>query len=169
MSRLLSALGVLLVLFLSMGFASLNSGQRVTLRLGFATLYGIPLTVVAFGSLIAGMLVMLGASDAVFMGGSLIGEAVGGHNMLEPAALAKATITGPSYYNFSDIAEQLIKAQGLWVCQDSQQLAEQMAKLLQDQDLSQQVGQAALKVVQQNQGAVAKTVQGLAPLLTAPP
>ncbi len=61
MSRLLSALGVLLVLFLSMGFASLNSGQRVTLRLGFATLYGIPLTVVAFGSLIAGMLVMLGA------------------------------------------------------------------------------------------------------------
>ena len=59
MNRLLSALGVLVVLFLSMGFASLNSGQRVTLRLGFATFYGIPLTVVAFGSLIAGMLVML--------------------------------------------------------------------------------------------------------------
>ena len=59
MSRLLSALGVLVVLFLSMGFASLNSGQRVTLRLGFATFYGIPLTVVAFGSLIAGMLIML--------------------------------------------------------------------------------------------------------------
>lgn len=115
------------------------------------------------------MLVMLGASDAVFMGGSLIGEAVGGHNMLEPAALAKATITGPSYYNFTDIAEQLIQAQGLWVCHDSQQLAEQMTQLLQDQDLRQQVGQAALKVVQQNQGAVAKTVQGLAPLLTAPP
>lgn len=59
MSRLLSALGVILILVLSMGFASLNSGQRVTLRLGFATLYGIPLTVVAFGSLIAGMLIML--------------------------------------------------------------------------------------------------------------
>lgn len=59
MSRLLSALGVLVVLFLSMGFASLNSGQRVTLRLGIATFYGIPLTVVAFGSLIAGMLIML--------------------------------------------------------------------------------------------------------------
>ncbi|MDZ7780151.1 MAG: hypothetical protein U5R14_09520 [Gemmatimonadota bacterium] len=59
MSRLLSALGVLVILILSMGFASLNSGQRVTLRLGFATFYGVPLTVVAFGSLIVGMLVML--------------------------------------------------------------------------------------------------------------
>ncbi len=55
----MSALGVLVVLFLSMGFASLNSGQRVTLRLGVATFYGIPLTVVAFGSVIAGMLIML--------------------------------------------------------------------------------------------------------------
>lgn len=55
----MSALGVLVVLFLAMGFASLNSGQRVTLRLGVATFYGVPLTVVAFGSVIAGMLIML--------------------------------------------------------------------------------------------------------------
>jgi len=60
-SRALGALGIVTVLFLSMGFASLNSGQRITLRLGFATFYGVPLTVVAFGSLIVGMLVMLGA------------------------------------------------------------------------------------------------------------
>jgi uncharacterized integral membrane protein len=58
-SRLTSALGILVILLLSMGFASLNSGQRVTLRLGVATFYGVPLTVVAFGSLIVGMLVML--------------------------------------------------------------------------------------------------------------
>lgn len=59
MSRFTSALGILLILILSMGFASLNSGQRLTLRLGFATFYGVPLTVVAFGSLIAGMVIML--------------------------------------------------------------------------------------------------------------
>lgn len=59
MSRLLSALGVLAILFLSMGFASLNSGQRVTLRLGLVSFYAVPLTVVAFGSLILGMLIML--------------------------------------------------------------------------------------------------------------
>lgn len=44
---------------LSMAFASLNSNQRVTLRLGVATYYGVPLTVIAFGGVIAGMLIML--------------------------------------------------------------------------------------------------------------
>ena len=57
--RLAGALGVLAVMLLSVAFASLNGNQRVTLRLGFATFYGIPLTVIAFGALIVGMLVML--------------------------------------------------------------------------------------------------------------
>ena len=59
MTRLLGALGVAVVVALSLGFAALNSGQRVTLRLGVMTLYGVPLTVVAFGSVITGMVVML--------------------------------------------------------------------------------------------------------------
>lgn len=59
MSRFLGALGVVALVVLSLGFASLNSGQRVTLRLGLVTLYGVPLTVVAFASVIAGMVVML--------------------------------------------------------------------------------------------------------------
>jgi uncharacterized integral membrane protein len=61
MSRFAGGAGVLLVLVLSMGFAALNGGQRVTLRMGFATLYRVPLTVVAFGALILGMVVMLAA------------------------------------------------------------------------------------------------------------
>jgi hypothetical protein len=48
-----------IVLALSMAFAALNGGQRVTLRLGVATFYRIPLTGVAFGALILGMVVML--------------------------------------------------------------------------------------------------------------
>lgn len=59
MNRLGGVLGVALVLFLSMGFAALNGGQRVTLRLGFTTLYRVPLTAIAFGALILGMVVML--------------------------------------------------------------------------------------------------------------
>ena len=61
MSRLAGAVGVLAVLALSMGFAALNGGQRITLRLGFMTVYGVPLTVVAFGGLVTGMVIMLGA------------------------------------------------------------------------------------------------------------
>ncbi len=59
MNRLWGTLGILSVLALSMGFASLNGAQRVTLRLGLKTLYGVPLTVVAFGGLITGMVIML--------------------------------------------------------------------------------------------------------------
>ena len=59
MSRLLGGVAVVVAAALAMGFAALNSGQRVTLRLGIFTLYGVPLTVIAFGSVIAGMVVML--------------------------------------------------------------------------------------------------------------
>lgn len=59
MSRLVGGAGVLLVVALSLGFAALNGNQRVTLRLGVATFYGVPLTVVAFGALLTGMVIML--------------------------------------------------------------------------------------------------------------
>jgi uncharacterized integral membrane protein len=42
-----------------MFFARWNAGERVTLDLGFATVYRVPVTYVAFGSLFVGMLVML--------------------------------------------------------------------------------------------------------------
>lgn len=59
MSRFLGGIGTLALLVGSLVFAWLNSGQRVTLRLGIITLYGVPLTAVAFGSVITGMVVML--------------------------------------------------------------------------------------------------------------
>ena len=59
MTRYAGAAGVLVVLAFSMAFAALNGGQRVTLRLGFATFYRVPLTAIAFTALILGMVVML--------------------------------------------------------------------------------------------------------------
>lgn len=59
MSRLAGAAGVVAVLVLVMFFARWNSGELVTLDLGFRTFFRVPLTFVAFGSLILGMLVML--------------------------------------------------------------------------------------------------------------
>ena len=59
MTRLAAFAGVLLVLFLSVSFAALNGNQQVTLRLGFMTFYQVPLSVVAFGALVLGMLLML--------------------------------------------------------------------------------------------------------------
>lgn len=59
MSRWLGVLGIVLVVVLALGFASLNGNERIVLRLGVATLYGVPVTVVAFGGLVGGMVIML--------------------------------------------------------------------------------------------------------------
>jgi len=58
-TRLAGAVGVLLVLLLSIAFAALNGAQQVTLRLGMVTLYRVPVAFVAFAALVIGMLVML--------------------------------------------------------------------------------------------------------------
>ncbi|MEX2531363.1 MAG: hypothetical protein WD960_11370 [Gemmatimonadota bacterium] len=59
MTRLLGGAGVLLVLILVMLVARWNGGERVTLDLGLWTIYRVPMTYVAFGSLLIGMLAML--------------------------------------------------------------------------------------------------------------
>jgi len=64
MSRLSTWLAGSAILLLSMAFAALNGGQRVTLRLGFATFYQVSLTYIILGAFILGMLAMLVAGIA---------------------------------------------------------------------------------------------------------
>ncbi|WP_454442514.1 lipid IV(A) 3-deoxy-D-manno-octulosonic acid transferase [Vibrio bathopelagicus] len=104
------------------------------------------------------MLKLLKASDVCFMGGSLIGHKVGGHNVLEPAALNIPTITGPSFFNFKEITESLIEQNGIWVCQDSEQLAKQVNKLLSNPEKGEQLATNACQLVEQNRGALSQTI-----------
>ena len=112
------------------------------------------------------MLVMLATADVTFMGGSLVGEKVGGHNLLEPAAVAKPAITGPSFYNFEDITQQLLTAGAIEICQDSHQLALQLIALFNDPERQQKMGAQGQRIVLENQGAVNKTVTNISPYLT---
>ena len=107
------------------------------------------------------MLILLGAADICFMGGSLIGNKVGGHNLLEPAALGIPSITGPSYFNFTDIAKQLIAVRATTVIRNSDELAKEINKLIGNKVKLQQRGKAALQAVQQNQGAITNTLKQL--------
>ncbi len=59
MSRIVRVLGILLVVGLAFGLGSLNGSETVTLKLGLITLYDVPITAVAFGGLLAGMVIML--------------------------------------------------------------------------------------------------------------
>ena len=107
------------------------------------------------------MLVMLATADVTFMGGSLVGEKVGGHNLLEPAAVEKPAITGPSFYNFEDITQQLLAAGAIEICQNSHQLAQQLVTLFNDPERQQHMGAQGQRIVIENQGAVNKTIANI--------
>ncbi len=69
------------------------------------------------------------SADVAFVGGSLV--PIGGHNLLEPAALGLPVLTGPSYFNSKEIA-QLLLARGaaLRGARCAQELAAALQRLL---------------------------------------
>ncbi|WP_265453158.1 lipid IV(A) 3-deoxy-D-manno-octulosonic acid transferase [Aeromonas salmonicida] len=99
---------------------------------------------------------MLAAADVAFVGGSLV--KVGGHNLLEPAALGKPCLTGPAYFNFSDITRQLVVQGGAALVADAAALGEKVSELLADEGERRQMGEQARAVVLRNQGALARTL-----------
>lgn len=116
-------------------------------------------TQVYLGDSMGEMLILLGAADICFMGGSLIGDKVGGHNMLEPAALGMPVITGPSYFNFKQITEELLTEQAILVCEGATQLSRHLNLLMNDHHLRRSMQSAALSVVKRNQGSLSRTIK----------
>lgn len=103
------------------------------------------------------MLLFYATADIAFVAGSL--EPIGGHNLLEPAALKTPIITGPHLKNFADIAELLRQAAGLIEIQEASELSGHLSQLLEDPEQGQQLTLAAFAVVQANRGALEKQLQ----------
>ncbi|NOH80834.1 3-deoxy-D-manno-octulosonic acid transferase [Vibrio sp. RE86] len=110
------------------------------------------------------MMVLLGSCDVCFMGGSLLGDKVGGHNLLEPAALAKPTLIGPSYFNFADITKQLTSVGACKVVDSEQEIARVLVELFLNPEEMKMKGSAALDVVERNQGALDCTLNEIGKL-----
>ena len=106
---------------------------------------------------------LLAACDICFMGGSLIGDKVGGHNLLEPAALGLPTITGPSYFNFTDITNQLLAAHATVVCDSADSISQQLITLFSEPAKIAEQGAQAQQVVNRNRGSINNTLAGLFP------
>ncbi|MBJ7575917.1 lipid IV(A) 3-deoxy-D-manno-octulosonic acid transferase [Luteimonas sp. MC1828] len=98
-----------------------------------------------------------------FVGGSL--QPVGGHNLLEPAALGVAVVTGPHLHNFSDIARQLDEAGALRIAADADAVGAAVAELLADDQARGVMVQAGLQLVKAGRGALARTMELIAPHL----
>ncbi|HMU87480.1 MAG TPA: lipid IV(A) 3-deoxy-D-manno-octulosonic acid transferase [Agitococcus sp.] len=117
---------------------------------------------VFLGDSMGELLLWFALADVAFVGGSLV--SVGGHNPLEPAALAVPIVTGMTMFNFKQITDILLQAGALQQAANSQELAGVVCDWLNNPEQKQQAGQAALQVVNANKGALAKhlaIVEGL--------
>jgi 3-deoxy-D-manno-octulosonic-acid transferase len=115
-----------------------------------------------------GELALLYASaDVAFVGGSLV--AVGGHNLLEPAALGLPVLTGPYYFNSREIALLLLERGAALQVADAQELAAVLRRLLDDPEERRRIGTAGKQIVESNRGSVARLLALMAPWLEDSP
>ena len=99
------------------------------------------------------------ACNVAFVGGSLIDR--GGHNPIEPALLSKAILVGSHTFNFNEITNDLVSAQGAQRCHDQAQLLQCLDKLATNEELRDNMGRAANNFAKQNQGAVARVLEAI--------
>jgi 3-deoxy-D-manno-octulosonic-acid transferase len=96
-------------------------------------------------------------ASVVFVGKSLTAE--GGQNPIEPGALGKPILFGPNMQNFADVVKQFLARDAAWQVSDALALENAIAELLSNEERAAQLGSNALAVVQENQGAIGRTVE----------
>lgn len=118
-------------------------------------------TQVLLGDSMGEMFAYFAAADLAFVGGSLV--AVGGHNVMEPAALGLPVLFGPHMHNFVAARDLLLDAQAA-IQIEAASLAATVQALLTDPPRRQALGEAGRGVVAANRGAL----QRLLSLLQTP-
>jgi 3-deoxy-D-manno-octulosonic-acid transferase len=116
---------------------------------------------IILGDTVGDMFTYLAASDVCFMGGSLLGSKVGGHNLIEPAAIGLPILVGPSYFNFNEITEKLSHAGACQIVQDTSSLLDALIPLLNSPEESRKHGNIGRSFVEINRGALEKTLGNL--------
>ncbi len=98
-----------------------------------------------------------GLADLAFVGGSMVAE--GGHNPLEPAALARPVIFGPHMEDFAEISRDLLAARACMQVADEEELFMVMEQMLADKLLREEIGQRGADFVSEQQGVTRKHVE----------
>ena len=103
------------------------------------------------------------SADVAFVGGSL--TAVGGHNLLEPAALGLPVLTGPSHENSKEIALLLLGRGAALQVANAQDLAALLQRLLDDHAERRRIGVIGKDIVESNRGSVERLLALMEPAL----
>ncbi len=141
----------------------LCAAEKFTLSRRSDAVMPLPETQIFLGDSMGEMAYYFQMADIAFMGGSFV--AIGGHNLLEPAALAKPTLIGPHFFNFTDITNQLVDKRACFIVENYEALASRVIELLKNSELQHDMGMAGFDVVTANQGALAKSLKAIESLL----
>lgn len=109
------------------------------------------------------LLYFYAAADVAFVGGSL--APIGGHNLLEPAALGLPVLTGPNNSNGEEIARLLLDGGAAEIVHNGTELGARVAALLSDQALRMEMGTRGRAAVERNRGALEKLLTLIASLI----
>jgi len=104
------------------------------------------------------------AANVAFVGGSLV--PVGGHNLLEPAALGRPVVTGPHLFHTQDIAGKFEKLGASIAVNNAAQLGAAVIDLFANEAMATDIGNRGREIVQQNKGALDRLLKLLEPLLS---
>lgn len=96
-------------------------------------------------------------ADVIFVGKSLLAE--GGQNPIEPGALGKAMVFGPKMQNFAEVTRSFVAHDGAVQVQDAAELEKALGELLADGARREELGRNARRVVEENLGAIGRTVE----------
>ena len=116
-------------------------------------------TAVFLGDTMGELLLLYQAADMAFVGGSLV--PIGGHNLLEPAALGVFILTGPYVHNYVDISKLLLKAGGMRVVNTPEELKIEILHGFSFSEQRRAAGCRAQEVVHDNQGAANKVFDNI--------
>jgi 3-deoxy-D-manno-octulosonic-acid transferase len=119
-----------------------------------------PAGAVLLGDSMGEMFRYFALADVAFVGGSL--APVGGHNVLEPAAVGLPVLFGPHMHNFVAARELLLGVGAAREVADAGSLAAALSQLLADAGARRTMGAAGQRAVAANRGALRKLLALLA-------
>jgi 3-deoxy-D-manno-octulosonic-acid transferase len=102
------------------------------------------------------LLAFYAAADVAFVGGSL--QPIGGHNLLEPAALGIPALVGPHTGNFREITELLLQAGAVHRVSDADSLSASVTAWWLDPALASRCGATGRTRIASERGALARTL-----------
>jgi 3-deoxy-D-manno-octulosonic-acid transferase len=111
---------------------------------------------VYLGDTMGELTLMYAASDIAFVGGSLV--RAGGHNILEPCALGLPVLFGLHTHNFLQISEMAVERGAGVSVSGVPELVRTVDRYLKDANLRFTAGENGRAMVQENRGALEKTL-----------